>query len=286
MATVAALQDMAAADVLLDAWVVTGDARYRDALRALVLAWAGTYQPTGNPINENKLVPLLMAAGVLRATFAEPDWTRIQAWTRQLAEKGIEHGKRVPQSTRANWHPKRLKIAAIDGELCGEPAFTGYARSEAVAYIASSLRPDGGSLDFEHRDSLAYHCAGIKPYLSLAALLPPGEDFYRLESSGGASIRKSVDFILPYARGEKTHEEFRNSQVELDRRRQEAGIEKYRKGRLFDPPQALALLEMAQAFDPVHGDLIARLAGRPGERFPTWQSVRCAVGWVREVFNE
>jgi hypothetical protein len=49
------LEDMDRLASLSDAWCATGDTRYIAPLRALILAWSGTYMPTGNAINENKL---------------------------------------------------------------------------------------------------------------------------------------------------------------------------------------------------------------------------------------
>ena len=79
--------------------------------------------------------------------------------------------------------------------------------------------------------------------------------------------------MVPYATGEKEHEEWVNSKVDLDRRRAEAGLEKYRPGRIFEPKRALSLLEKAAYFDPSLMEIVRDLSDSEAERFPTWQTL-------------
>lgn len=71
--------------------------------------------------------------------------------------------------------------------------------------------------------------------------------------------------------GEKTREEWTNSKVDLDRRRAEAGLEHYRRGRLYDPKDALGVMQEASYFDPDLKRVVQHLIASDAKRFPTWQ---------------
>lgn len=267
----------------VEAWAVTGNGRYASQARRVALAWVRTYRPTGNPINENKLEPVLVAYGLWRQEVEAAERARTDQWLRELAEKQWVTARARPATTRNNWQPKRLKLVARAGWILDDAAMRARAATEAKRYIEEGLRADGSSEDFHQRDSLGYHVGGLKPLLQLAAILASdGVDLYRFEVASGASVRRSVAFVVPYATGEKTHGEFLRSQIQLDRQRAEAGLDEYRPGRRFDPRQALPLFELASAFEPDYRRVVGQLVGRPDARYPTWPAVLAGVGWVHE----
>lgn len=284
IATVASLLDMQKIDLLIQGGIATGETRYAKKAREYVLAWTASYQPTGNPINEVKLLPLLVAYEWQRESFTPADQNRIDGWMRTLALAEIQSAKTRPQSTHNNWHPKRLELVAAIGKILSEETYIRYAVDGAKSYVAASLRPDGSSVDFEQRDALSYHIGGIKPLLRLAALLKSsGFDLYSYTAPNGASVKKSVDFMVPFAKGEKTHGEFARTTADLDKKRAAAGISHYQPGRLFEPTSSLSLFEMATAFEPSHAALVARLASSNDENYPTWNVVMVRAGWLCAV---
>jgi len=74
--------------------------------------------------------------------------------------------------------------------------------------------------------------------------------------------------------------------IDLDRRRAEAGLEKYRLGRLFEPKDALELMEYASYFDPTLLQVVQHLTDRPSERFPTWQTLMNHAMGARHIVTE
>lgn len=64
-----------------------------------------------------------------------------------------------------------------------------------------------------------------------------------------------------------------NSRAKLDQQRASAGIEAYRKGRLYDPADALTLLEEASYFDASLVPLVLKLRGSTAKRFASWTMV-------------
>lgn len=259
----------------VDAWQASGEERFATMLRRHCAAWATTYRPTGNDVNENKLTPLLVAWMGIRA--ATPD-AAIDAWVADLGER---HARAVKESQHlTNRYTKHVRLAVYCGLAIGRPDLVALGRTGIERFVAASLRADGTSLDLERRDSLTYHCSALVPILDLALLMgADGLELYRWTAPGTGSLKLAVDYVVPYATGEKTREEWRNTTVDLDRRRAAAGLEHYRPGRLFEPTQAVKLMEAACAFDHRLEPLALRLAGSPARRFGSWRML------VQQVIN-
>lgn len=284
--TVQHLQDMDKLAVLGYAYAATsGDEqqRYGKAARDFVLAWSQTFQPTGNPINENKLEPVWQTYAMLRegTLFSVEQKASVESWLRDLGEAELRYARANPHTTHNNWHAKRLKMMAQLGAILNEPKFTDYALDEVKSYVAKSLRGDGTSLDLEERDALSYHVAGLVPFLVLArAAGDKGRELYFYEAPGGASLQKSVNFAVPYAKGEKEYPQWRNTKAAIDHERAKAGIPEYQPGTLYDPREGstLEMFELASSFEPELLPLVYELSDVPKDtRYPTWNLVLVAA---------
>ena len=258
----------------------TGDEQraYAAKMREFVLAWTGAYRATGNPINENKLEPVWMAYASLQETdtFSDEEKARVEAWLRALGEAHLRFAADNPWSAQNNWGTKRLKLMAQIGPILREPKFSDYAAREVTAYVENSLRPDGTSRDLEERDAMSYHVSSLLSILILARELEPGgQNLYLYKSPSGASLRRSVEFVAPYARGEKQYPQWRNTKVELDRQRAAEGLPEYQPGVLWKPEKSLKMFELASYFEPQFLPIVARLSGADdaNNRFPTWNIV-------------
>lgn len=272
IATVEKLSDMTDVARLLRYWQVSGDERAAEALERYILAWTRTYQITGNDVNENKFHPLLSAYYSLRGKFPESDRGAVDDWVQQL---GKIHAEAVQESDHlTNRFSKHVRLAAVCGMILDRPAWIELAFKGIRRFVKNSLYPDGSSQDLKRRDSLTYHISALRPPMELGMLLgEKGRDVYSWEAPQGASIKKSVEFVVPYALGEKEHREWVNSKVGLDKRRAKAGLEKYRPGRLFEPRKALSLMEKAAYFDADLMKVVHHLIDSQAERFPTWQTL-------------
>jgi hypothetical protein len=81
-------------------------------------------------------------------------------------------------------------------------------------HIGVNLRPNGSTLDFEQCNAL--HCVNHSlPPMLIAALAAKvhGQDWYSVRSREGSGLRKSLDWLAVFVRGERTHVEFMNSVV-------------------------------------------------------------------------
>jgi hypothetical protein len=265
IATVERLRGMDAVAALMRHYQCTGDPATAARLLEHVAAWAAAYRPTGNDVNENKLLPLFIGWATLQEQASPEQRSVIGPWIADLATR---HRRAVQESRHfTNRYTKQVRLAMI----LGGPDARALTIEGVKRFISGSLRTDGSSLDLELRDTLTYHNSALVPVLEILLQLgPEGRALYDWTSPAGGSLRRSVDFVVSYARGEKTREEWVNSRADLDRRRAEAGIEHYRKGRLYEPKQAAGLMEAAGAIDPTLVPLHAQLVGSTATRFPSW----------------
>ncbi len=277
--TVAHLNQMSEIAVLVRYWQATGDEDAAKTLRRLVAAWSETYEPTGNDVNENKFYPLLVAYHALRESFGESQRQRVDAWVQRI---GQLHEKHVATSDHlTNRYSKSVRLLAMAGQILDRDDWIDSAKEGVKRFVRKSLYADGSSRDLNHRDSLTYHGSSLKPPMELAMLAgAEGVALYSWTSPAGGSLKKSVDFLVPYAMGEKTHAEWVHTKVDLDRRRAAAGIEKYRTGRLYEPTDALGVMEYASYFDPDLIRVVRHLVNGPAmddgaaaDRFPTWRTL-------------
>lgn len=272
IASVTSLREMDDVLILFHYWQATEDAATAAALKRFILAWSATYRPTGNDVNENKLYPLFMAYLALRPQFEPGERKRVDEWIGSMAEL---HSGAANQSRHiTNRYTKRLRLLALFGKILNRTEWQTQATEGLKRFVQESLRADGSSLDLELRDSLTYHNSALQPAIDLAVMAgSTGPGLYSWTAPSGGSLKKSVDYVIPYANGTKTREEWRNSQADLDHRRAAAGLEAYRVGRLFDPKDALDLLEVAGYFDPELVTLVLQLQGSAAKRYGSWTMV-------------
>lgn len=270
--TVKHIRQMADAAILFQYWQASANEDAAATLRDLISAWASTYIPTGNDVNENKLHPLFTAYEALRPTFSEDERKSIDTWVGKvgdLQEKEIKN-----PAFMTNRFTKSIRMIALFSRILDRPDWDKMATDGFKKYVTESLRPDGTSLDLERRDTLTYHTSGLRPMVELAIVSgDDGPKLYTWESLSGSSLKKSVDYVVPFANGTKTRKEWLNTTVDLDRRRGAAGIEAYRPGRLYEPENALTLLEEASYFDDSLIPLVNKLSKSDAKRFATWSTV-------------
>lgn len=268
------LRDMDDLAALLEWWQASGDRRAASKGVEYLLAWTQTYVPTGNDVNDAKLLPVLVAAIAWRSELSADDQQRLDTWIQRFGQVHRD-AAREQKDKRTNRYSKRLIVITMTALALDRKEWLDDVRQEYARFVASALSPDGTSEDLRRRDTLTYHCSMLRPLLDLAMLLqvPGSPDLYRQESDSGASVRKSVLYVVPFADGSKQRREWVNTTVELDRQRAAAGLEEYKPGRLFDPKDSLKMLEQASFFEPELIPLVARLSESGAKRFPTWRSV-------------
>lgn len=275
LASVEDLREVSRVRACIIAWLRTGDQAFATRAWAGVMAWVTTYRINGNAINENKLSSLVSAWGLLRHD-ADPE-QRQQAdhWFQALAQAQIDTAAKGRAPLTNNWHTKRLRLVALIGVPLANDTFLTWARDGLLSFSAGSIDENGVSHDFRERDSLGYHCGMLAPLLEILVALGEPEHYARRGDAGG-SARNAVHFLLPYAKGERTHGEFVNSRVEIDCRRAEAGIAQYQPGTPWERQRGAKVLGLAAAFEPELARLAEELARLAGE-WPNTDALLAAV---------
>ncbi len=279
-ATWAAFGDFRKMYALALAYRVTGRRMYLDKTAVYLFDWASTNIPRGDPIDDTNLDPAIEAYDMIKQKLVWGENKRIRNWLKRTAQAELDAPYNQPGRASAtnNWHSHRLKIVGEIAYAIGDVALEKYCVDELKAQIGRNLHADGSSDDFQTRDALHYHVYDLEPLLKLSIVLKraTGVDYYTYQSPTGSSIKKSVDWLLPYLDGRKTHAEFVNSTVEFDRRRAQNGEAAYKAGTLFDPKNGVATLLLAAWFDPGMMASARSLLGST-DRFPAWQAVLDAL---------
>jgi len=275
------IEDMQKVYALGLAYKVTSSSKYLDKASEFLLAWAKRNQPQGNPINDTNLDRIIFTYDLLKTDLKPAVASAVKLWLTVVAKQEMKTfdlalaNKRSGKSFN-NWNSHRIKAITQVAAALEDKVLLQYAAERYEAQIANNLKSDGSSFDFHERDALHYHVYDIDPLLVAATILTRAadhqNDFYTYQSSEGNSLKKSVEWLLPYFTGEKTHAEWVNSKSAFDKKRAENGEKGYIAGTLFKPSEARTSIAMAGYFDS--GMLtIYQIQTKTGSRYPSWQFV-------------
>jgi len=262
-----AKQDQAIVLNLALAWRLTGDRAYLDQAGRYLEAWADIYEPSFNPIDETGFDTLLMAYDLTEVDLPAATRSKVDKLWRGMAVGYLDAMDGKPRNHETNWQSHRVKLAAMAAFQTGDVALIERARAAFRAQITSNLRADGTVFDFHERDAIHYVTYDLDP-LMMAALSAQahGEDWFGWESPVGASLPGAVDWLAPYAKGEKVHIEFANSRIQFDRDRAAAGQKEYAP-HPWAVSNGVSTFALASLLDPryrvLRDDLVAKTGRRP-----------------------
>ncbi len=227
------------------AYRLTGDRRYLDAEDRLLNAWLGIYRVSFNPIDETNMDQIILAYDLSRSGLPQTTRDKMSSFLREMATGYLD---RIDQQiinhkeNRANWQSHRIKLIVLASYALGDEGLIGRAEKAFKRQVAVNIRPDGSVEDFTTRDALHYVTYDLEP-LSMAALAAKGHghDWFH-EPAGAPSVALAVDWLVPFALGQKTHEEFVRSKVKFDAIRAQAGIKGY--SGIWDPAHSIYLYKL------------------------------------------
>jgi hypothetical protein len=161
-------------------------------------------------------------------------------------------GIRPSSSTsKNNHHSHRLKIIGHAAFVLPHSDLSRWVVTDYRRHLDVNLYADGTTFDFHERDALHYHVYDLLPLVELAiAADKNGADLYGYTAPQGASLEKSIAFLIPYITGKKEHREFVRSKVRFDLQRSSAGDPSIRVGEKWNPMKAKTLLDLAGYFQP------------------------------------
>jgi len=266
-----ALRDMNKMFALALQFKLTGEKKYLNKADEFLVAWAKKNHPNGNPIDDTNLDKAIEAYDLIKEDISSADKIVVADWLQSIALAEI-NSKRMNRNQGTginNWNAHRLKIVGEIGYALNNQEFIEWTVDRFKKHIEINLNEDGTSLDFKERDAMHYHIYDLEPMLKLALLIQRagGENFYLYQSAKGSSIKKSVDWLIPYIKGEKQHEEYVNTTVKFDRDRAKNNEPGFAPGTMFKPSLALPMLKLSVYFDPKQSGLLKNL----NEKGNDWQ---------------
>lgn len=273
--TVKHLYDMLDLRALAWVYAMEKEPQHLAAASELLEAWITATKPTGNDVNDNKLATVVQAYLILHTDLDSDLLKKTREWIRQLQSVHLE---RIDQGV-GNRYVKRLKLIAMASTALDDQDMLLHIQDRMKIYIEQSLRPDGTSFDLEERDAMHYHVSGLNASLQLALWLPDG--IYAWRSPTGSAIQLSVDYVRPYALGDKTHAEWVHSRVTLDRKRFESGDPYYRPGKPWDPAHSLEMFTLALVHDPSLAPVVNHVSTLEVEPLPWQQAALQALSKLR-----
>lgn len=276
------------------AYRLTGEAAHAERAVANLNAWMASYSPSFNPIDETQLPSLLFGFDLIQDLLPEAMIKRVRAFssalaTGYLADKVLA-GDRNTESN--NWHSHRIKIATAGAFASGDPVLAARARTVFMRHVLRNIRPDGSTLDFEERDAMHYVVYTLEPMLMAASMAAAhGQDWYGAPETQGR-LALALDWLKPYALGERTHEEFVRSTVPFDRKRALAGVKDFSGP--FDRYKAVNVYWIAARLDARFQKVNDALSPPPLwlRKHEEWKQARSdtTVGhpwsWMRSLFSQ
>jgi len=258
-----ALRDMNKMYTLALQFKISGNKKYLTKANEFLLAWAKVNQPNGDPIDDTNLDKAIEAYDLIKDDISPKDKILVAAWLKATALSEV-NSKRMNRNQGTginNWNAHRLKIVGEIGYALNDQEFISWTIDRLKKHIQINLNEDGTSLDFKERDAMHYHIYDLEPMLRLALLIKraDGVNFYTYQSPKGSSIKKSVDWLIPYIKGEKQHEEYVNTTVKFDRDRAKNNESGFAPGTMFKPTLALPVLKLSVYFDSTQSDLLKTL---------------------------
>ena len=262
---------MQAVHALAFGYYFTGDARYAEHAATLLRAWFLDPKTRMNPnLDHAQAVPggdsgrpegvlefrdmpqLVDALGLLEASpaWTEADRKAMREWLGQyyqwLTTSRIGKGENEAANNHGTWY---------DAQVAGFALFTGdrdlakkVIEDSKTKRIAAQIEPDGRQpLELKRTKSFDYSRGNLDGLFALATLGKQVDvDLWSFETKDGRSIRKALDWLIPYATGEKkwAYEQIKDLQ-----------------GGSLAP----LLRRAAVAFhEPAYEKLLAKLPGREG----------------------
>jgi hypothetical protein len=264
-------------DLMRDAalvWRATGDQRYLRLVDRFLFAWATTYQPTYNPIDETHLDSLIIAYDLTASALPVKTRNATTAFIATLANGYVERIDAEPRPLKGTFRDKgqshRVKLIAMSAFTLDDRKLINTAQRLFVEQIGNNVLPDGATVDFAERGVLHDVTEDLEP-LVVAALAARRHNRNWLNERGkdGASLALALDWLQPYALGEKTQKEFvqASEPVPRDVTRRETSAPDVSSQ--WDPQDSAELFHLAARLSGRYAPTALRVSPTP----PDWLAV-------------
>lgn len=266
IATAKAIRDFQKMYALAICYRLLNNKAYLDKATDYLLAWAKANHSTGDPINDTKLEDAITAYDLIRNDINTANRTVIDAWFGATAQAEVDSKSAIGNRGTAinNWNSHRIKIITLIAYTLHTQKYDAIIKEQLEKQLAVNLNADGTTWDFVERDAFHYHTYDLEPLLTTAIAIKraTGKDYFTYATDKGASLKRCVDFMVPYMTGEKQHGEFTNSHVKFDQDRAKNGEKGYAAGTPFNPKSGIYTLTLASYFDKDYLQVINKVAGQ------------------------
>jgi hypothetical protein len=243
------------------AWQITHDPKYLQAEDKYLNAWVDVYKVSFNPIDETNFDRVILAYDLTKSGLSEATRQKVDAFLKDMSQGYLTRieNKEDP----GNWQSHRIKLATLSAFSLGDEALIAQAKTAFTKHVTVNILPDGSTYDFHHRDALHYTVYDLEPLIMCAlAARAHRQDWYHAASPSQPSVALAIDWLVPYATGEQTHEEFVHSTVKFDAERAQAGMKGYSGP--WEPRTSMFLFQLATIFDPKYQPVCAAVIKEKG----------------------
>jgi hypothetical protein len=254
------------------AWRATSDERYLRLVDRFLYAWATTYQPSFNPIDETHFDGMILAYDLTASALPVKTRNATAAFIAKLTNGYVAQIDAQPRplagTFRNNWQSHRIKLVAMGAFTLDDRKLINAAQRLFVEQLGNNVAPDGSTVDFAERDALHYVTYDLEPLVTAAlAARRHNRNWLQERAPNGATLAAALNWLTPYALGTKTHEEFVHSTVAFDAERREAGLPGFAGD--WDPKNATELYYLAARLNGRYTPVALRLSPTP----PAWLAV-------------
>jgi len=262
-------RDWGLMSTLASMFAVTGETRYLERYEQYLTAWLATYRISGNPIDETGLGHWLLAYRTAGGALPQPIQARMRTFACDLSARYQQSQPPERKTSSNNWQSHRVKLAVMGAFVCGDPGLITRAITVFKDQIRDNLLPTGEAIDFVERDALHYVVYSVEPLLE-AALFSNlyGRQLFQHIGPRGQSIGRTLEWLAPYARGDRSHEEFARSTVRFDAERAAAGVPGFSGP--FDPRKTRYAYWLASRLDSHWSELSLSLGQPPASQRAPW----------------
>ncbi|WP_263772698.1 alginate lyase family protein [Propionivibrio soli] len=255
---------------LAAAFAATNERRYAERAGQYLTAWLDTYRISGNPIDETGLSEWLLADHLIGPTLEAGLRARLRNFACTMSQRYLQPQPANRKTSTNNWQSHRVKLAVMGALVCGDNERIAVAMAAFKEQITRNLRPNGESIDFDERDAIHYVVYSIEPLLEAALFAQhDGQALFGVAGPEGQSLTRTLAWLEPYARGEKTHEEFAHSTVRFDAERAAAGVSGF-KGP-FSAERASLAFWLASRLDQRWEETSRHIGLPPTNRRAPWE---------------
>jgi hypothetical protein len=194
---------------LIRVWFINPDTRMNPNLRFAQFVPGITALRSAGIIEGNRLRRVIDADGLLAGSKAwtDADSKALKAWFAELLKFYLESEMGVKESKQDNNHGTWYGVQTVtfalylgDVELARQQL-----QLHGTDRIKSQIQPDGSQpYELERTRAFDYSRYNILGHVELASLgQRVGVDLWTYQTEDGRSLRKAIDWLLPFATGEK-----------------------------------------------------------------------------------